>query len=237
MKILFLPLFALSLFVTSYGALAETSSIDSLKKALTQYMPKVKPDKISVSPIDGLFEVVVGTQVIYLSADARYMFEGNLYDLKTKKNVSEKAKSDIRLKAVDTLGVDKMLVYKPKDVKNVISVITDIDCPYCRRLHSEIPKYLENNVEVRYIFMPLKGAEDMKKTISVWCSDDQQLALDIAKAGGEVDDKTCKHPIKEHLRLSRALGVNGTPALLLENGQLIPGYVPFEKVLKVIEKL
>ena len=75
-----------------------------------------------------------------------------------------------------------MLVYTPEKVSNTITVVTDIDCPYCRRLHDEVPDYMENEVEVRYIFMPLKGSADMKKTISVWCADDQQLALDYALA-------------------------------------------------------
>ena len=236
MKILTLLLFITSLFA-SHNILAEPDSIDAFKQALAKTMPRVKPDKITKTPIDGLYEVIVGTQVVYLSADARYMFEGDLYDLKTKKNVSENAKSDIRLRAVNTLGADKMLSYTPKTVKGTITVITDIDCPYCRRLHNEVPDYLENNVEVRYIFMPLKGKNDMRKTISVWCSDDQQLALDIAKAGGEIDEKKCDNPIKEHMNVARALGVHGTPAILLENGQLIPGYVPYKKIIAELKKL
>ena len=84
--------------------------------------------------------------------------------------------------------------------------------------------------------MPLKGASDMKKTVSVWCSDDQQLALDIAKACGEVEEKTCDNPIREHLKLARELGVRGTPAIVLENGQLLPGYVPVDKLVAELRK-
>jgi thiol:disulfide interchange protein DsbC len=164
------------------------------------------------------------------------MIEGDLFDLKTKRNVSEEAKSLIRKAAIDELGSANMLVYKPKNIKDTITVITDIDCPYCRRLHSEIPDYMKNDVEVRYVFMPLKGSADMKKTISVWCADDQQLALDIAKAGGDVEEKTCKNPIKEHLQLARDLGIRGTPAIVLENGELLPGYVPVDKLIAQIRK-
>jgi thiol:disulfide interchange protein DsbC len=199
-------------------------------------MPNVKPSKISKSPVDGLYEVVVGTQVVYMSIDARYMIDGDLIDIKTKKNISEDAKSAIRLATIGKLGPDQMLVYTPKNVKNTITVVTDIDCPYCRRLHSEVPKYLEKDVEVRYIFMPLKGAADMKKTISVWCSDDQQLALDMAKSGSEIEEQTCDNPIKEHLALARELGVRGTPAIILEDGQLLPGYVPVDKLVAELRK-
>jgi len=222
--------------VISNSVLAETDSIKELKQALAKTMPNVKPSKISKSPVDGLYEVVVGTQVVYMSVDARYMIDGDLIDIKTKKNISEDAKSAIRLATIGKLGPDQMLVYTPKNVKNTITVVTDIDCPYCRRLHSEVPKYLEKNVEVRYIFMPLKGAADMKKTISVWCSDDQQLALDMAKSGSDIEEQTCDNPIKEHLALARELGVRGTPAIILEDGQLLPGYVPVDKLVAELRK-
>ena len=230
MKFLTQFLLVTSLFA-SYGVVAETNPVDSLKQALAKSMPNVKPSKITKSPVEGLYEVVVGTQVVYMSVDARYMIDGDLIDIKTKENISEGAKSGVRLSAISKLGPEQMLVYKPEKVKNVITVVTDIDCPYCRRLHSEVPDYLEENVEVRYIFMPLKGAADMKKTISVWCSDDPQLALDIAKAGGEVDEKTCNNPIKEHMALARELGIRGTPAIILEDGMLLPGYVPVKKLV------
>ena len=235
MKFLSLFLLITSLF-TSFDLVAETDAVDKLKQALAKSMPNVKPDKISESPISGLYEVVVGSQVVYMSVDARYMIEGDLYNLVTKENVSEQAKSVIRLAAINKLGSDKMVVYKPETVKNIITVITDIDCPYCRRLHNEIPDYMKNNVEVRYIFMPLKGTADMKKTVSVWCSDNQQQALDIAKSGGEVEEKTCDNPIQEHLKLARELGVRGTPAIVLDNGELLPGYVPVAKLVAQLRK-
>ncbi len=216
--------------------MAETDSVEALRQALAKSMPGVKPTKISVSPVDGMYEVIVGSQVVYMSVDARYMIDGDLIDIKTKKNISENAKSEIRLAVINKFTSEQMLVYRPEKVKDVITVVTDIDCPYCRRLHSEVPSYLENNVEVRYIFMPLKGAADMKKTISVWCSDDQQLALDIVKSGGEIEAKTCNHPIQKHLAIARELGVRGTPAIILEDGQLLPGYVPVDKLLAEIRK-
>ncbi len=214
----------------------ELDNTDKLKQALAKVMPSVKTTKITATPIEGLYEVIVGSQVVYMSVDARYMIEGDLYDLQTRKNISESAKSAIRLVALEKLGVNKMLVYKPKKVESTITVVTDIDCPYCRRLHDEVPDYLKNNIQVRYIFMPLKGSASMKKSVSVWCADDQQLALDIAKAGGEVEEKTCDNPINEHLRLARELGVRGTPAILLEDGQMLPGYVPVNKLLAELRK-
>lgn len=222
--------------MTSYAVNADTDAVNKLKQSLAKSMPHVNPDKISESPVKGLYEVMVGSQVVYLSADARYMIQGDLYDLVTKENISESAKSGIRLAAINKLGADNMVVYKPKTVKNTITVVTDIDCPYCRRLHSEIPDYMEQDVEVRYIFMPLKGEADMKKTVSVWCADNQQEALDAAKSGGKVEDKTCDNPIKEHMATAQELGIRGTPAIVLEDGQLLPGYVPVAKLVAQLRK-
>ncbi len=239
MKIFSLLILIASL-TSTFNVAAETDaaaeSVKKLTMALAKSMPGVKPTKISATPVEGLFEVIVGSQVVYMSVDARYMIEGDLFDLATKTNISEQAKSVIRLSAIEKLGADNMLIYTPEKVKHTITVITDIDCPYCRRLHDEVPDYMKNDVQVRYIFMPLKGAADMKKTVSVWCSDDQQLALDVAKAGGDVEDKTCVNPIKDHLKLARELGVRGTPAIVLDNGHMLPGYVPYAKLLAELRK-
>ena len=235
MKIFSLLLFFSSLLMT-FTVSAEVDDTEKLKQALAKSMPDVKASKISATPIDGLYEVIVGTQVVYMSVDARYMLEGDLFDLKTNRNVSEEAKSAIRLSAIEKMGADNMLVYKPEKVKNTVTVVTDIDCPYCRRLHNEIPEYMKNDIQVRYIFMPLKGPADMKKTVSVWCADDPQQALDTAKSGGKVKEKTCDNPIKEHLALARELGVRGTPAILLEDGRLLAGYVPIKKLVAEIRK-
>lgn len=235
MKIYPVLLLTISL-LTNFTATADTAGSEQLKQALAKSMPGVVPTHISATPVEGLYEVIVGSQVVYMSVDGRYMIEGDLFDLKTKANISENAKSAIRLAAIDKLGEKNMLVYKPENVKNIITVVTDVDCPYCRRLHSEVPDYLKNDVEVRYIFMPLKGASDMKKTISVWCADNPQKALDIAKAGGDVEEKTCDNPIREHMELARELGVRGTPAIIMEDGQLLPGYVPVAKLIAELRK-
>lgn len=225
-----------SFIVTADVTSAGTGGSQQLTQALAKSMPNVVPSKISATPVEGLYEVVVGSQVVYMSVDGRYMIEGDLYDLKTKVNVSENAKSAIRLTTLNELGEKNMLVYKPETVKNTITVVTDIDCPYCRRLHSEMPDYLKNGIEVRYIFMPLKGSSDMKKTVSVWCSDDQQAALDTVKAGGDIEEKTCDNPIMKNLATARELGVRGTPAIIMEDGQLLPGYVPVDKLVAELRK-
>lgn len=235
-----MKLFSIALLLTSLFSgyvVAETDDVEKLRQALAKIMPQVAPSKISPSPVAGMYEVIVGAQVVYMSVDAKFMIEGDLINLATNENVSEGAKSAIRLAGMNKIGEENMIVYAPEKIKETITVITDIDCGYCRLLHSEIPNYLENNIAVRYIFKPVLGGEKgMEKTISVWCSDDQRSALDIAKAGGDIKRKTCKNPIGEHLKFAYESGARGTPAIILEDGQLLAGYVRYDKLIAELRK-
>lgn len=232
----------LQLLLTSITLLGVTSvladkEIEQFKKALSKRLPAVEITSVSKSPLDGLYQVVSGSQVVYMTQDARYMIDGDFVDLSNKQNFTEDAKSNIRLEKINALGEDNMLIYTPKKVKHTVTVVTDIDCPYCRRLHDEMDEYMELGVRVRYIFMPLKGREDFNTTVSVWCSEDRNLSLDIAKAGGTIESKKCDNPITEHLALSRNLGVRGTPAIIMEDGSLLPGYVPIKKLIVELRKI
>ena len=232
----------LQLLLTSITLLSVTSvladkDIEQFKKALAKSMPAVEITNVSKSPLDGLYQVVSGSQVVYMTKDARYMIDGDFVDLTNKRNFTEEAKSTIRLDKINALGEANMLIYTPEKVKHTVTVVTDIDCPYCRRLHDEMDEYMELGVRVRYIFMPLKGKEDFNTTVSVWCSEDKNLSLDIAKAGGTIESKTCDNPITDHLALSRTLGVRGTPAIIMEDGSLLPGYVPIKKLIVELRKI
>ena len=225
------------LLLASHNALAAESSVDTLKKNLVEHVPGAVVSRIKETPIGGVYEVIIGADIYYMDTSARYVINGDLIDLATRTNFTEEAKTFNRKEMISKLGEEKMVVYTPKKIDHTITVVTDIDCPYCRRLHSEIDEYMESNVKVRYIFMPLKGAKDLATTVSVWCSEDRNLALDIAKAGGDIEVASCDNPIKEHVEISRELGVRGTPAIILEDGTMIPGYVPAKKLLQEINKL
>jgi thiol:disulfide interchange protein DsbC len=213
------------LFVFSMIAVSQASAddgIEELKESLSKRLPQFEVSYVDKTPIEGIYQVIIGGQVIYMTRDARFMIDGNLIDLSTKKNYSEEAMSGIRLSQIDKLGEDKMVIYTPETIKHTITVVTDIDCPYCRRLHSEMDQYMAGGVQVRYIFMPLKGQGDYRTTVSVWCSKDQNEALDLAKGGVEMEVKDCENPIDEHLKVSRSLGVRGTPAIILRMAACCP---------------
>lgn len=224
----FLP-FALLLLATPVFA---ADDVATLKAALTKHMPNTLISKVTESMISGLYEVTVGTQVVYMDKNARYMVNGDMIDLATRKNLTDAAKSGIRLSAISKITEDDMLVYTPKKVDHTVTVISDVDCYYCRRLHSEMDQYLENNIKVRYIFLPLKGKASYDKTVSVWCAKDRNKALDLVKRGGNIEPLTCDNPIEKHVAVGRDLGVRGTPGIILESGELLPGYVEISELVK-----
>jgi len=228
-------LFVFSIIAVSHASADDT--IDELKQSLAKRLPQFEVSNIDETPIDGIYQVIISGQVIYMTSDARYMIDGNLIDLSTRRNYSEEAMSGVRLSQIEKLGEDKMVIYTPETTKHTITVVTDIDCPYCRRLHNEMDQYMAGGVQVRYIFMPLKGQGDYRTTVSVWCSKDQNEALDMAKAGAEVEAKDCDNPIEEHLQISRSLGVRGTPAIILQDGSMLPGYVPADKLIAQLASL
>jgi len=212
---------------------ANDADIKALKEALVKRIPQAANATIKATPIKGLYEVMAGSQVMYMTKDARYILEGDLYDMQSKKNITEEARGSIRLEALDKLGEKNMLVYSPKGkVNHTITIFTDIYCPYCRKLHNEMADYMNNGVKVRYIFVPFKGPKSVQTSVSVWCSDDKNKAMDLAKGGSEVEKKTCDNPISKHQALASELGIRGTPAIMLESGQLLPGYVASDKLLQ-----
>jgi thiol:disulfide interchange protein DsbC len=225
------------LFTISAATQVSADDIAELKQSLAKTLPQYEASYIEKTPVEGIYQVIIGGQVIYMTKDARYMIDGNLIDLSTKKNYTEDAMSGIRLSQIEKLGEDKMVVYTPETIKHTITVVTDIDCPYCRRLHNEMDQYMAGGVQVRYIFMPLKGKSDFRTTVSVWCAKDRNEALDLAKAGAKLEAKDCENPINEHLNVSRSLGVRGTPAIILQDGSMLPGYVPASKLIAELQKL
>lgn len=216
---------------------ANEADIKQLKSALGKYIPQASEAVISSTPVKGLYQVLVGGQVVYMTKDAHYLIDGDMMDMEKKINLTESARGSIREKALSDLGEENMLVYTPKgEVKQTITVFTDIYCPYCRKLHDEMSEYMDNNVKVRYIFLPFKGKKSYDTSVSVWCAKDRNAALDTAKAGEDVEPKTCAHPIDKHKALAQTLSIRGTPAIMFENGQMTPGYMPAAKVIEQFKK-
>ena len=225
----------LGLVGVSGAAQADAKSVED---ALKQALPHIKPDSVQPSPVPGLYEVMVGPKLFYVSEDGRYLMQGSMIDLKDRKDLTEARVSQARLTALDKEGLANMLVFKPKQTKYVTYVFTDIDCGYCRKLHSEIDQYMNEGIEIRYLFFPRSGpnTESYFKAVSVWCAKDRNAAFTKAKKGETPERKECDNPVDEHMALASAFGANGTPMIVTEKGDILPGYVPAPQLVKMLEQ-
>ena len=224
----------------STALLASTMTVAGDTKALKDKLVSVfkeAPTSLKESPIPGVYEAAYGMDVIYVSADGKYFLAGDLYDLTTRKNLTEETLSAARKKAMDAYDKSKTITFKAKNEKYAISVFTDIDCPYCAKLHTEMPELNKAGVTVHYFMFPRAGigSSSYKKAVSVWCNDDQNAALTKAKKREQVEEKTCDNPVKEQYVLGQKMGVTGTPAIVLDSGELIPGYRPAKSLVALLD--
>ena len=209
-----------------------------IKAMLAKQMPDLKVTEINKTPLDGLYEVIMPPQILYVSRDAKYVVSGNIINAETGQNLTMPQRDKVRAQAVNLLGEESMIVFAPKKVKHTVTVFTDIDCGYCRKLHKEMAQYNKLGIKVRYAAFPRAGigSDAFKKAVNVWCADDRNAAMTKSKNGQSVPDKECKNPILAHYKLGEKIGVQGTPAIVLENGQMVPGYVPADRLFKGLEE-
>ena len=199
-----------------------------------------KPDAINPTPVPGIFEAKFGMELIYVSADGRYFFSGDLIDGSSRTNLSEQSRTTERKAALAKIEEKDAVTFKAKgEQKHLLTVFTDVDCGYCVKLHKEVPKLNEAGVTVQYLAYPRAGigSESYKKIVNVWCADDKQDALTKSKAGETIAAKECENPVAKEYELGQKLGVNGTPALFTEDGTMIPGYRPADQLVKILDDM
>ncbi|OGT90407.1 MAG: disulfide bond formation protein DsbC [Gammaproteobacteria bacterium RIFOXYA12_FULL_61_12] len=209
-----------------------------LLERLQQMMPGVKPDSVSPSAIPGLSEVVIGPRVVYMTNDGRYLLQASIIDLDNEKNITEPRRQKAVSDAVDKVGEENMVVFGDKKAAHTVTVFTDIDCGYCRKLHKEMESYNKEGIRIRYLFYPRSGMHSPSyvKAVSVWCAPDRNKAMTTAKADGKVEPKDCTNPVADHMRLGEMIGVQGTPAMVLPGGEVLPGYVPADKLAQYLKQ-
>ena len=233
-------LLALTLGAMSASCLAADNAEQKVRDALKAYNPTAQVDRVSPSPLPGYYEVQSGAAIVYVSADGKYMMAGDLYELGTRKDLTEARRTAIHKAVLDSVADDKHIVFAAKDQAHVVNVFTDIDCGYCRKLHSQIADYNKAGITVKYLFFPRAGlsSDSYKKAVSVWCSTNRNQALTEAKGGKDPDlDKTCSNPVSEEYELGMKLGVSGTPAIFAEDGSQIGGYMPPDRMREKLDML
>jgi thiol:disulfide interchange protein DsbC len=201
--------------------------------------PSARSIAVSETPIEGILQVQINGDIVYTSADGRYMIQGRVIDLDTRQDLTEQTKATIRKELLDAVDESKQISFSPEEAEYNLMVFTDIDCGYCRKLHAQMEEYNQHGIAIHYMAFPRAGigSRSYEKAVAVWCADDQQGAMTSAKAGSEPDPDQCDNPIAEQYQLGIELGVTGTPALLTRSGQLIPGYVPPETLRERLDTM
>ncbi|MBT8419615.1 MAG: DsbC family protein [Gammaproteobacteria bacterium] len=195
-------------------------------------------DSTDETPIQGLFEMASGTTVIYVSKDGKFAVEGDVFDLEEGENLTERKRNLARKEIIANIDEKDMITFTPEDTRHTITVFTDVDCGYCRKLHNEVSALNKAGIKVRYLGFPRAGpsSDTYKTMVSVWCADDRRKAMTNAKKGEPVPNKQCAHPLDRHIGLGGQVGVRGTPAIALEDGTLISGYLPAARLQDALEK-
>ena len=219
---------------------AQPESPPDPRAAIATKIPGTKAEDLHTSPIAGVYELMRGTDAAYVSSDGKYAIVGDLYDLGSNDNLTEARRRDARLKLLATVPESQMVIFGSKEARHTITVFTDVDCQYCRKLHSQIADYNRLGIRVRYLFYPRSGpnTESWTKAIQVWCSADRNSALTQAKRGEALKTKPCADsPVARHYDLGQKFEVAGTPAIILGNGAMLPGYESPEMIAQEVRTL
>jgi thiol:disulfide interchange protein DsbC len=211
---------------------------EKIRNSLSVFLPNIQLQSIRKSPVPGLYEVAFGARLFYVTEDGRYIVQGSLFDLEQQRDVTKPRLRQLRAAAINEVGEQNMLIYEPEKTRYQVTVFTDIDCPYCRKMHSQMADYLKLGIRFRYLFYPRagKGSPSYDKAVSVWCSDDRHAAMDLAKKGVELPKRSCDNPVDAHMKLASELPIRGTPAMVLDDGEVVPGYVPPENLLALLKQ-
>ena len=232
----------LFLFASGCGiANDEVYDEKELKEKLTQILPQ-EIDLISVEKTDmkGFFEVnFEGIEPLYVSSDGNYLVSGDIYLSTTEGLVNKsEARRDYQIKTlINNLNKEEFITFEPEETLHNIYVFTDVDCGYCRQFHNQIDDYLNLGIKVNYLAYPRAGinSDSFNKISSAWCNEDPNYSLTLLKQGKNIDTKACKdNPVEKHFNLGNAIGVQGTPSIITNEGKMIPGYLPPQDLLNIL---
>jgi len=219
----------LLILAASVSAAEQDDELEAVRETVSGMFEEINPEHIQPSPIDGWYTIQKGPVVAYISADGRYLLQGDLIDLDAGVNLSEASRNGIRRDLIAAVTDDQVIKFSPADVKHSVTVFTDVDCTYCRRLHSQIDEYLERGIEVRYLLYPRNGpaSKSWNTSEEVYCASDRNKALTAAKLDQAFQTVACDTSvIQDTYVLGQEIGMSGPPAIVLEDGTLIGGYLP-----------
>lgn len=220
----------------SFSVSADTAQTEL--KAQLESKTGLSVEAVSPAPVSGLYQITTNRGLFYVSEDGGYLLQARIFDINNNmRNVTESAMSEMRLDGIEQFA-NTGIVFPAENEQYVISVFTDTTCGYCRKLHNEIEEFNDEGITVRYLAFPRAGLNSQvyNDMVSVWCAEDPQQAMTDAKAGGGVAHASCDNQVAEHYEFGQKVGVNGTPNIILPNGELIRGYQPANVVADVLKQ-
>ena len=230
---------AVATFAVAPLTYADDAELEQVRQKVGAMFDMIDPEDVGPSPVEGWYTIHKGSVVAYISADGRYLLQGDLVDLDLQVNLSENVRNESRRDLISGLSDEQAIVFSPEEVKYSVAVFTDIDCTYCRRLHAQIDQYLANGIEVRYLMYPRNGPASRGWTAAeeVWCATDRQNALTLAKQDKEFPTSECDSSmVQDHYIMGRDAGLSGTPAIVLDDGTLIAGYLAPDQLLAMLQQ-
>ena len=186
--------------------------------------------EVQIRPFEGqLLEITIGPKTLFASLDGQYLFGGPVLETKTRINLVEQKDKQYRLRRLSQLAPDMYLSFPATtDEKYAVTVFTDIDCTYCRRLHTAMPTYNELGITVNYVMLPRAGlnSSSYNKAASVFCSSNPAENMTLAMKGEFDQENSCEHTITNQLQLAMEFGVNSTPTIVFPDGNIKAGFLP-----------
>lgn len=235
MKMFFKKWMPVTLLLVSaqFAVAAPETDLDKVRAELVKMIPAAAEASIEPAQVKGVYRLEVNGAFAFALVDGDFVLIGDLYNTKDQVNLGDQAANERMAARIKDVPTSDMIVFGPAEPTRYMTVFTDIDCGYCRKLHAEIEDLTAAGIQVRYIAFPRAGigSESYNKYVSVWCNADQQTSLTTAKAGGVVPDATCENPIERNYQTGREVGVRGTPTIVFDDGTVTPGYQPSAEII------
>lgn len=236
----------LVLMAVALPVMAATNGPAAVTAALKHMAPGAKVTHVQKAPLPGFYQAMVGGQMVYVSADGRWIMTGQLFNARQRSNLTEASMRVVRREALATVPTSRRVIFAPPHPKYTVTVFTDLDCAYCRAFHHHIKEINAEGIAVQYLFWPRSGVHaypsgkptpSYLKAVSVWCSKDRKAAFTAAKNGKAIPARSCPNPVADEFRLGQSIGVNGTPTIVASDGSVLGGYVPPKQLLSMLKRI
>ena len=237
-----IPKWTLCLAPFAFANLASAQDGELTREELAATLPGVEAGDIHDSPLPGMYEIVLDSDVVYISRDGSFLIQGDVFDLRGRQNLTERRRTQARADILAGVDPESMIVFSPgpQNVRHTVTVFTDIDCGFCRQLHREMDQINSLGIEVRYLSYPRTGpdSESWDKADRVWCDADRQSAFTVAILQDTVPEQSCDAtPVASHFELGRQVSVRGTPTILTDGGVQLGGYLAPDELIDRLEAL